>query len=609
MSGFWIREIRAYRRDGHSSHITLDQGLNIIAGPSNTGKTRVAYTIDFLMGGDRIPFTGDTGYHSAEIDMVTENGEVITLRRSLGSDTVVSPQANGEAKVYNIKRDEKDPESDLNSLLVSLLDLKTTRRVIKNSSWKSQTLTWRSLYHLLWFPEDCIDRLNGTILRESDATHYSSRTTELSTILVLAQDENYDDIEEEESDKDRRIRQRSVKQYIAKQLEHAHKIEEQLNRQEEEYRNRDIEVELAVLNEEFDRLRAAQIELNAVGQNLVTQIKEIDENIAVFAVDRHQREEFISQLEGDLHRLEFLAEASIEPDTLDIQFCGYCKQPVHESLERLSNEQIEIQRAHLQQQLVGARSNLKELEYAIVQLSQRKSALIDQHANLQNEIALKITSRQTQLTRDIQALKQVAGIQARLDQLQQTIHTLTDFKPQENEKRPPYKPLELFDQDFFYSMNSSIRRILSEIGFPSANAATFDEKTLDITIDGYQKETKEGKGFAALLNTVVIVAFHEYLDRRSKHSPHFLFIDSPLKNFDDSQLKATESMRVKLLQYIARTSTRRQVILCENNDRLVDIDLEKLPDTNIIRFSKNPYVGRYGYLEGVYEPGEDPHDK
>lgn len=608
MSGFWISEIRAYPNHGAPSTITLTQGLNVIAGPSNTGKTRVVRTIDFVMGGDLVPFTDDSDYCTAEIDLVTTEGEIITLRRSIGGDYVVSPQPGTEGKVYSVKRDDKDTETDLNSFLVSLLGFKPSRKVIKNSSWESQTLTWRSLYHLLYVPESYIDRLDSTILRRGGANDYVTRTAELSTLLVLAQDENFDDIEPQESDKDRRIRQRSVKQFITRQVEAARKKETGLKKVEEQYRGRDIEAELATLNAEFDQLRRDQIELNATGRTITTKIKEIDENVAAFAVDKYQRQELISHLEADLQRLEFLAEASVDPDTLNINMCGYCKQPVDASMNHPSQEQIDVQRTRLEEQLAGARSNLSELDRTMLELTQQRADLVLKHAELQDRIAHTITPRQEQLTREVRTLKEVAGIQARLDEIQETIAALTDLGPQSVEKRAPYKPVEFFNADFIYSMNTTIRQILHEIGFPSADAAVFDETTLDVTIDGYRKDTKEGKGFAALLNTVVMVAFHEYLDQRSPHAPHFLIIDSPLKNFDDSQLTAPYSMRQKLLGYIARMTTNRQVILCENLNLLSGVDLDALPNTTTIRFSKNPYQGRYGYLDGVYEPGEHPHE-
>ena len=273
-----------------------------------------------------------------------------------------------------------------------------------------------------------------------------------------------------------------------------------------------------------------------------------------------------------------------------------------------SQEQIDVQRTRLEEQLAGARSNLSELDRTMSELTQQRADLVSKHDELQARIAHTITPRQEQLTREVRTLKEVAGIQARLEQLQETITALTDLGPQAAEKREPYKPVEFFNAEFIYSMDTTIRRILHEIGFPSADAAVFDETTLDVTIDGYRKDTKEGKGFGALLNTVVMLAFHEYLDERSPHAPHFLIIDSPLKNFDDSQLTAPDSIRQKLLDYIARTATNRQVILCEILNLLSGVNLDMLPNTTVIRFSKDPYQGRYGYLEGVYEPGEHLHE-
>ncbi|MDO4666168.1 MAG: hypothetical protein Q4A71_08260 [Actinomycetaceae bacterium] len=273
----------------------------------------------------------------------------------------------------------------------------------------------------------------------------------------------------------------------------------------------------------------------------------------------------------------------------------------------LSETQINAQRAELQDQLRGAQSNLNDINRALAQISEQRRAQADQLARLQNQIDRDLTPRQYALSRDIKALKEITGIQQRREQIRETITALTAVEKEQEQQRPPFKPLEEFDRDFFYTMNETIRRILIEIGFPGAETIKFDEETLDVTVAVHEKKI-EGKGYVSLLKTVVLLAFHEYIDPYSHHTPGFLLIDSPLKNFDDTQLKASESMRRKLLEYIARTNTNRQVILCENSDRLIDIDLDELPNTSVTRFTKNPDEGRYGYLSGVYEPGEQIDD-
>lgn len=42
MGKMWIRQVKAIRNDGNASTIDLQQGLNCIIGPSNTGKTGIA---------------------------------------------------------------------------------------------------------------------------------------------------------------------------------------------------------------------------------------------------------------------------------------------------------------------------------------------------------------------------------------------------------------------------------------------------------------------------------------------------------------------------------------------------------------------------------------
>ena len=87
MGKMWIRQVKAIRNDGNASTIDLQQGLNCIIGPSNTGKTGIAKTISFVCGGNVIPFTDVTGYAGASVTFSTEHGEV-TLQRSLASQTI-----------------------------------------------------------------------------------------------------------------------------------------------------------------------------------------------------------------------------------------------------------------------------------------------------------------------------------------------------------------------------------------------------------------------------------------------------------------------------------------------------------------------------------------
>lgn len=55
MSRFYISKVTAYKHDGGESSIQLEDGVNIIYGPSNTGKTLILKYINFIFGSDDIP--------------------------------------------------------------------------------------------------------------------------------------------------------------------------------------------------------------------------------------------------------------------------------------------------------------------------------------------------------------------------------------------------------------------------------------------------------------------------------------------------------------------------------------------------------------------------
>lgn len=164
MGKMWIRQVKAIRNDGNASTIDLQQGLNCIIGPSNTGKTGIAKTISFVCGGNVIPFTDVTGYAGASVTFSTEHGEV-TLQRSLASQTiqVSSTDSDVEPGDYTVARRGKN-KRPINSVLLTMLDVDEARRIAVNEAYRTVAFTWNAIRHLLLVPEDQIVRPEPSIL-------------------------------------------------------------------------------------------------------------------------------------------------------------------------------------------------------------------------------------------------------------------------------------------------------------------------------------------------------------------------------------------------------------------------------------------------------------
>ena len=87
MPNFYIKKLIVSGNGNEPSVLEFDEGLNIICGPSNTGKSYILECIDYLFGSDNIRFDRKTGYNNIKIIVDTDNGS-ITFDREIDSNKI-----------------------------------------------------------------------------------------------------------------------------------------------------------------------------------------------------------------------------------------------------------------------------------------------------------------------------------------------------------------------------------------------------------------------------------------------------------------------------------------------------------------------------------------
>ena len=120
MRNTWIRRISAIRKDGVESAINLTCGLNCIIGASNTGKTRIAKTVEFACGGKELPFTDKTAYEIAQVTFVTNGGEV-SLSRSIHVQNTIHVKSSNPMIVPGSYSVSSRAGKSINTVLLALL--------------------------------------------------------------------------------------------------------------------------------------------------------------------------------------------------------------------------------------------------------------------------------------------------------------------------------------------------------------------------------------------------------------------------------------------------------------------------------------------------------
>lgn len=86
MNGFKINNLIAMGKDVPTVNVEFKDGLNLIIGPSNTGKTYIFEAIDYMLGGGSVPkeISQDKNYLIMYLEIeLLKSKETFTISRSL----------------------------------------------------------------------------------------------------------------------------------------------------------------------------------------------------------------------------------------------------------------------------------------------------------------------------------------------------------------------------------------------------------------------------------------------------------------------------------------------------------------------------------------------
>ena len=155
---FYIERLTVTGVGKKDSTIELSNGVNIIYGPSNTGKTYIVKCIDYMFGSDKEPIDISTGYEVIEIIVRTEHGKLI-MSRKIGENkiNVESTDKKISSGRYNSKASSNNYDNTINSVWLSLIGIDEKHFIICNENFKKRVLSWRTFSHMFMLTETKIE--------------------------------------------------------------------------------------------------------------------------------------------------------------------------------------------------------------------------------------------------------------------------------------------------------------------------------------------------------------------------------------------------------------------------------------------------------------------
>ena len=591
---FYIEKIIVTGSGKTDSIIELSNGVNIIYGPSNTGKTYIVKCIDYMFGSEREPIDISTGYQYIKIIVRTQCG-TITMSRKIGENKieVSSNDNNVPSGKYATKASRTNYDKTINSVWLSLIGINDLHLVISNENYKKQILSWRTFSHMFMLTETKIISEYSAILSGRD----TSNTAVIASLIFLLSGQNFADTETKDAKEIKEAKKNAVKAYINKELFKLSERNQELLAQLKENPNIDIAIEIEKIMEEISD-NEKQIN-NSIEENqkILAQLYEKNENLSECNVLLNRYDELATQYEADLKRLSFIVDGEANLDASFSTHCPFCDGAVvvkknHNYIYAAKSDykKIKLQAKDLESASKELRSEKLSLEHEIGTLMVKKKSI-------EELIEKKLKPQVSILKEKLSAYKDAIECQKEINILkklseQKTADMIENDIDEEGELK--FKVKEHLDYSFINELSNGIKSFLENCNYDNLLSVIFDIVDMDIVING-KKKSSNGKGYNAYFNSVIAIVLSRYMESKAKYSPDFLVLDSPILSLKENETKKpSETMRNTLFEDIVDNQKGIQTIVIEN-----EIPNINYKDANIIHFTKEKNDGRYGFLLDV----------
>jgi hypothetical protein len=595
--------------------LSFVDGLNIVFGASDTGKSFIVKSISYMIGASsKLPKIEERdGYDAAWLGFVLPTGREATLYRSTKGgglklhEGLVTTAENGAGIPLAVGEGKKG--ETVSHYLLDAIGL-ADKLIVKNASAEKDKLSIRLLAPLVLVEEDSIISGRSPILYSGQHTAVTFEKN-LFRLLLTGQDDSA--VQTVMTPKTRKVVTTAKVEIIDELID---QIDSQLgdgkiDRLELQQQTERVDASLRSLHETLER---AQNDIDALvsERRAKTDTKlEFTARLAELDVTLQRFASLDAVYRSDIARLEALEEGGFILRAMSGQDCAVCGAPP--SAQRHNHAADEIERSHLaaaaearkiereQRDLArtvtsltaesnGLRTAIGDLDRTLLTIEQKIAEGRPKEAAARNDYEVFFSKKS--------GLERIASLLARRD-------ALVVKKSQVEEKLPGQKPEDKMpvgiDGPTAYAFGKTVREILETWRFPRAAEALFDVPTSDVTIGGKER-ADSGKGVRAILHAAVNVALLIFCRERNLPHPGFVVLDTPLLTYreplrsrhgdlseDEVEIKRTR-LATHFYNHLASLEDLGQFIIIENADP--PTDLAKAP--NIETFTASRDLGRYG---------------
>lgn len=543
--GIVVKCLRFTGQNAVPAELAFGDGLNVVYGASNTGKSFAFKAMDFLLGSSTaLPAIAEREpYQRAWLSVDLPGGEQITFRRAL---------AGGPFEVFHELPSSDDARSNqqlsarhdahntdnLSQFLLEKIGL-ANRQIVTDMHGKKRSLSFRDLARYCLVDESAIQSETSPAL----SGQYQSVTAERSVFRMLITGADDSAVVPVVNPKTFRVATTgkvemldemitSIDEEITADFPEPDKLGEQEEQLEEVWQAAQSELEAA--RDEFRSTLAAKAELASQIMRLRQRRDEIAINVGRF-------EQLRAVYRSDVQRLEALEEAGFLLSLGGDRDCPLCGATPEHQRHAHGLAEIEGTREAAQVEIRKIMSQHDELEATLGDLDTEGLQVVAQLETADAELKLienrledlaptanEARTRVSEISRVRDQVRRGLALIGQRADLQKRREDIASMKAPTRAERPK---LEVPGGAVF-EFTQTVSNVLAEWQFPGNRHVAFDDTTFDLRIDGKLRKDN-GKGVRAITHAAFKVGLLLFCHERQLPHPGFLVLDTPLLTYRD----------------------------------------------------------------------------